>query len=194
MRSHSQQSGACASTRVPVAVATHRGAGPDLPVARRGHCAANVGGVILVSGATTLHANFVPQPCTGVTAPTNGALGTCTSPLAAGATCQPTCNPGYGVFGATRCSSTGTTPSSVSACIPLGSWATSNSLPTSSINAGQSCAAVGALLYVYTQPAFQQYAAATDAWTQGARAVPPARSFSHTRVVAARVPGRLRAQ
>jgi hypothetical protein len=78
-----------------------------------------------------------------------------------------------------------------------GPWATSNSLPTSSINAGQSCAAVGGLLYVYTQPAFQQYAVVTDAWTQGARRVQPARAARAlvlTRVVAARVLSRLRAR
>jgi hypothetical protein len=33
---------------------------------------------------------------------------------------------------------------------------------------------VGSLLFVYTQPAFQKYAAATDAWETGLCRVPPA--------------------
>ena len=38
-------------------------------------------------------------PC-AVTAPTNGALGTCTNSLGEGTTCQFTCDAGYGVSGA----------------------------------------------------------------------------------------------
>jgi hypothetical protein len=115
-------------------------------------------------------------PC-AVAAPTNGNLGSCTSALAAGAQCQPTCNPGYGVSGPMDCSATGVL-TSASVC-GTKQWASRNGLPTSSINSGQSCAAVGSLLYVYTQPAFQKYAAATDAWETGACRVPPALCMSH---------------
>jgi hypothetical protein len=115
-------------------------------------------------------------PC-AVTAPTNGNLGSCTSALAAGAQCQPTCNTGYGVSGPMDCSATGVL-TSASVC-GTKQWASRNGLPTSSINSGQSCAAVGSLLFVYTQPAFQKYAAATDAWETGGCRVPPALCMSH---------------
>ena len=41
--------------------------------------------------------------CDAITAPTNGALGTCTSSLASGSTCLPTCNTGYTVSGSSSC-------------------------------------------------------------------------------------------
>jgi surface protein len=44
-------------------------------------------------------------PCDASTAPTNGAVGTCTSSLASGSTCQPTCNTGYTLSGSRSCSS-----------------------------------------------------------------------------------------
>ena len=44
-----------------------------------------------------------PSPCNAATAPTNGVLGTCTSSLASGSTCQPTCNTGYTVSGVSSC-------------------------------------------------------------------------------------------
>jgi hypothetical protein len=40
-----------------------------------------------------------PNPC-GVTAPANGALGTCPSSLTSGSSCAPTCNTGYAQTGA----------------------------------------------------------------------------------------------
>ena len=42
--------------------------------------------------------------CDASTAPTNGGVGTCTSSLASGSTCQPTCNSGYTVSGTSSCS------------------------------------------------------------------------------------------
>ena len=42
--------------------------------------------------------------CDASTAPTNGAVGNCTSSLASGSTCQPTCNSGYTVSGTSSCS------------------------------------------------------------------------------------------
>ena len=44
-------------------------------------------------------------PCDASTAPTNVAVGTCTSSLASGSTCQPTCNTGYTLSGSRSCSS-----------------------------------------------------------------------------------------
>ena len=49
----------------------------------------------------------VEKTCDASTPPTNGGVGNCTSILASGATCQPTCNAGYGVSGKTSCT-TGT--------------------------------------------------------------------------------------
>ena len=42
--------------------------------------------------------------CDASTAPTNGGVGSCTSSLASGSTCQPTCNSGYTVSGTSSCS------------------------------------------------------------------------------------------
>jgi len=44
-------------------------------------------------------------PCDASTAPTNGAVGTCTSSLASGSSCTPTCNTGYTLSGSRSCSS-----------------------------------------------------------------------------------------
>ena len=41
--------------------------------------------------------------CDASTAPTNGGVGSCTSSLATGSTCQPTCNSGYTVSGTSSC-------------------------------------------------------------------------------------------
>lgn len=111
-------------------------------------------------------------PC-AVTAPTNGALGTCSSTLAAGSSCEPTCNAGYDTGGVRMtCSATGTTLSSTTTC-GNNLWATRNSLPTSSINSGQCSAVVGSLLYVYSYSppaqAFHKYASTSDTWTTGAQ-------------------------
>jgi len=42
--------------------------------------------------------------CDASAAPANGAVGDCTSSLASGSTCQPTCNTGYTVSGSSSCS------------------------------------------------------------------------------------------
>ena len=44
-----------------------------------------------------------PATCDASAAPANGAVGTCTSTLASGSTCQPTCNTGYTVSGTSSC-------------------------------------------------------------------------------------------
>ena len=41
--------------------------------------------------------------CDASNTPTNGGVGDCTSSLASGSTCQPTCDPGYAVSGTTSC-------------------------------------------------------------------------------------------
>ena len=43
------------------------------------------------------------NPCDTSAAPVNGAVGDCTSTLASGSTCQPTCNTGYTVSGTSSC-------------------------------------------------------------------------------------------
>ena len=43
------------------------------------------------------------NPCDTSAAPANGAVGDCTSTLASGSTCQPTCNAGYTVSGTSSC-------------------------------------------------------------------------------------------
>ena len=48
------------------------------------------------------------HPCDASTAPTNGGVGNCTSSLASGLMCQPTCESGYTVSGTSSCSSFGT--------------------------------------------------------------------------------------
>ena len=42
--------------------------------------------------------------CDASAAPSNGATGNCTTSLASGATCQPTCAVGYTASGDTKCS------------------------------------------------------------------------------------------
>ena len=62
---------------------------------------------------------FALPDCDASTAPTNGGVGTCTSSLAHGATCQPTCNNGYTVSGTSSCSAgtlTAATCSKVNYC------------------------------------------------------------------------------
>ena len=57
--------------------------------------------------------------CDASSPPTNGAVGTCTSSLAHGATCQPTCNSGYTVSGTSSCTAgtlTAATCSKVNYC------------------------------------------------------------------------------
>ena len=56
------------------------------------------------------------NPCK-LTAPTNGALGTCASSLASGSSCTPSCNSGYTVYGSYSC--TATALSGVSRSLPI---------------------------------------------------------------------------
>ena len=66
---------------------------------------------LLLSHCTTCETGYTLNPdascsgnsCDASTAPTNGCVGTCTSSLAHGATCQPTCNSGYIVSGTSSC-------------------------------------------------------------------------------------------
>ena len=48
-------------------------------------------------------AECVSAPCDASAAPTNGAVGNCTSSLPSGSTCQPTCDTGYIVSGQSSC-------------------------------------------------------------------------------------------
>ena len=50
---------------------------------------------------------IIPQPCNASVAPAHGGIGSCTSALAPGATCQPSCEAGYTVVGASSCSASG---------------------------------------------------------------------------------------
>ena len=49
------------------------------------------------------HGKKPPATCDASTPPTNGAVGDCTDKLASGSSCQPTCNDGFDVDGATLC-------------------------------------------------------------------------------------------
>ena len=66
-----------------------------------------VSGTSSCNAGTLTAATCSGNSCDASTAPTNGGVGTCTSSLAHGATCQPTCNNGYTVSGTSSCS-TGT--------------------------------------------------------------------------------------
>ena len=44
-----------------------------------------------------------PPPCDASASPANGGVGNCTNTLASGATCEPTCDAGYTVSGASSC-------------------------------------------------------------------------------------------
>ena len=66
-------------------------------------------------------AYFFSINCDASSAPTNGGAGTCTSSLAAGSSCQPTCNTGYTVSGTATCSSSGTLTQATCALTPTSS-------------------------------------------------------------------------
>ena len=55
-------------------------------------------------------------PCDASKAPTNGAVGDCTSTLASGAQCQPVCDTGYAVSGPSKCNAAKLTAAT---CAPL---------------------------------------------------------------------------
>jgi len=62
--------------------------------------ATGIAGIAVPSGAVSVAA----ASCDASTAPTNGVVGTCTSTLASSSQCQPVCNTGYTVSGASSCS------------------------------------------------------------------------------------------
>ena len=68
-----------------------------------GAATATNGKVIFVPSYADGVGVFEPPPCDASTAPTSGAIGDCTSSLASGSTCQPTCNSGYTVSGTSSC-------------------------------------------------------------------------------------------
>ena len=62
-----------------------------------------VSGMSSCSVGTLTAAICNADSCDASTSPTNGAVGDCTSTLASGSTCQPTCNSGYTVSGTSSC-------------------------------------------------------------------------------------------
>ena len=132
-------------------------------------------GTPIVTNTPTASPTYAP--C-AVAAPTNGALGTCTSSLALGNSCQFSCSDGYGVSGPTSCSAT-TGLLAAATCTFEEAWTTVRAVPAAMTNVGQACAVVGTLFYTYATnfpaPAptaftqFQKYAATTDVWTTGAQ-------------------------
>ena len=62
-----------------------------------------VSGPSKCNAAKLIAATCAPLPCDASKAPMNGAVGTCTTALAHGATCQPTCAVGYTVSGKSTC-------------------------------------------------------------------------------------------
>jgi hypothetical protein len=109
-----------------------------------------------------------------VTAPTNGALGTCTSSLALGGTCQFSCNDGYGVSGPTSCSATGVL---AAATCMTGSWTTRQAVPAMSYWPLQGAGTHDTFMYAYIAGAksplpanrgeLYKYSSTTDVWTSG---------------------------
>ena len=134
-------------------------------------------GMLSITNAPTVSPTV--GPC-AVTAPTNGALGTCTSSLGEGTTCQFTCSAGYTATGATSCSAVGV----LTAATCAEPWTTKKAMPLSGMeDVGQSCAGVtsatGSFYYQYRgnspfgpYPAtadMMKYTTATDAWSLGNR-------------------------
>ena len=67
------------------------------------------------SGSAYVFSKYVP-PCDASSPPANGAVGDCTSVLASGSTCQPTCDEGYAVSGPSVCENSVLSPA---ICIPF---------------------------------------------------------------------------
>ncbi len=164
-----------------------------MPTARRNGCLASVGKNVYYSGSyymdtanqqrmemligtpiVTSAPTFAPTlaPC-AVTAPTNGALGTCTGSLALGGTCQFSCNDGYGVSGPTSCSATGVL---AAATCRTGAWTTRKAVPAMSYMPAQGAGTYDTFMYTYIagglpSPAnrgeFYKYASTADIWTTG---------------------------
>ena len=142
-------------------------------------CNANYG----VSGTTTCTVNgqLVAATCTqcdASAAPANGLVGTCTSTLAAGSTCQPSCNSGYSVSGLSTCSAAGAL--TLATCARY--WVTRNAMPMTVMRGDQNVGTDGQCLYVAANapsavPAgvldCLKYTVATDTWTS-IRALPTA--------------------
>jgi hypothetical protein len=170
-------------------------AGVSMPTARSSGCLATVGDDLYYSGASypqtgadmvaferidgVAVVTYVPTaspthaPC-AVAAPTNGALGSCTSALAAGSTCQPSCSAGYGVSGPTSCSATGVL---AAATCMTGSWTTRQAVPAMSYWPLQGAGTHDTFMYAYIAGAkytnaaergeLYKYSSTTDAWTSG---------------------------
>jgi hypothetical protein len=83
-----------------------------------GAAASSNGKIIFVPSVADGVGVFAPtySPCDASTAPTNGAVGDCTSVLASGSTCQPTCNLGFVVSGPSICEEGILSPA---VCIPF---------------------------------------------------------------------------
>ncbi len=173
-------------------------AGARMPTLRSTGCVATVGNDLYYSGAantqtstemvafekisgTAVMPTATPMyvPCS-VMAPANGGLGTCTSSLALGATCQPTCDAGYGVSGATSCSAGGVLTAATCA---TGVWISRNAVPAMSYYPLQGTGTYDTLMYTYTagtkfaSPAdrgqFYKYTSPADTWTTGPAPLPP---------------------
>jgi hypothetical protein len=110
-----------------------------------------------------------------VTAPTNGVLGTCTSSIAAGTTCQFSCNAGYGVSGPTSCSAAGAL---TAATCTTAVWISRNAVPAQSYMPAQGAGTYDTFMYTYIAGAkalpipanrgeFYKYASSADTWTTG---------------------------
>ena len=67
------------------------------------------------SGSAYVFSKYVP-PCDASSPPANGTVGDCTSELASGSTCQPTCDQGYAVSGPSVCENSVLSPA---ICIPF---------------------------------------------------------------------------
>merc|ERR1712048_1543382 len=91
-----------------------------------GTCAPTCSTGYTVSGAsscttgTLTAATCTANPCDASAAPTNGGVGDCTSSLASGSTCAPTCSTGYTVSGASSCTTGTLTAATCTAWCPSG--------------------------------------------------------------------------
>jgi hypothetical protein len=180
-------------------------AGFNMPTARRSGCFASVGKNVYYTGSdymdtanvkrmemligtpiVTSAPTFAPTigPC-AVAAPTNGALGTCASSLAAGDSCQFSCSDGYGVSGPTSCSAT--TGLLAAAMCRTGAWISRNAVPAQSYMPAQGAGTYDTFMYTYiagkyTNPAnrgeFYKYASTADTWTTGVCLVLPRESVT----------------
>ena len=134
--------------------------------------------------AATPAPTLSPVPSCTVTAPTNGVLGTCTSTIAAGSTCQFTCNDGYGASGTTSCHFF--TGALTAATCATNVWFSRNAVPQTSYLPAQGAQSYDSFMYTYiSQPLsplgvgpaargeFYKYSSTADTWTSGGRAPAP---------------------